>query len=700
MPGSAAGAWEYPPPRDDAQGLSPSFRSPSTDVYVPAYPSDKSARPGALGANPGSSQLPASFWARFAASQEPIMEAAREGSIDTDSQLSGEMNLPLTPHNSLNDDAARVQKGDGSANAAAGNDGSRRPPRAEDGGAAAGRRRAKKPPPPALETRNSFTITAEVPVSPFSNDPEGRLLSNGWEPSWPVQLPAGERDSSEAYCRIFCSDKGRKSARPLSLRSDSGASTAADSPFSRAVSGRGYIADSDEDPDCDSMCRANCQDSSSTGFGGSSPFASSKPSFLERRHSERSPFDGDAETSNGLGRRHSDRAPFTDPAEDPGDLGGMGLFTRRDSQMGFPGLDEELSNGDTPEVPSASPSLSSPFTGRSAAPSPFADPDVQLKGSGSLSQEASPAPSRSSSSSPFAAQQHSSANGDAPGQNGPAAAARWAVPNGMHGNGAANGGDPERSASGRSSADSAITPPTGVNKATGNAVFWAGSKTHGISFVDEPQDAAPKHGSARFPNGDMRLPGGAEAKESPADGDEPSQAELGANDLLADDAEASSGVVAAPAASAATGAEQGASSVDSAQEPAAEAALAGLATSAGADDASSHGQAEGVEADVEARVAAESDAVDSEEVGIGAERKAQSLPSPQQVPGAGGRAAAVSGRALRRTVSKSILRKSTKISVQREAIKGYLIHRCCPCDPPRVHLSCALPSSPCQTTVI
>ncbi|KAK9916670.1 hypothetical protein WJX75_005528 [Coccomyxa subellipsoidea] len=250
-PGFGEGAWEYPPPRDDSQGLSPNFRSHSTDVYVPTDTSDKGARPGSLGTGAASSKLPASFWARYAATHEPIMEAAQEGSIDTDSQTSGELPLPLTPHNSLNEEATSgTQSGNGSADVAPGNNSqpSGQPQRGGAGSGAAGKRRSKKKPAPlVLETRNSFTITAEVPVSPFSNDPEGRLLSNGWEPSWPVQLPAGERDSSEAYCRIFCSDKGRKSARPLSLRSDS--ATAADSPFGSRASSRGYFADSEEDAD-------------------------------------------------------------------------------------------------------------------------------------------------------------------------------------------------------------------------------------------------------------------------------------------------------------------------------------------------------------------------------------------------------------------------------------------------------------------
>ncbi len=34
------------------------------------------------------------------------------------------------------------------------------------------------------------------------------------------------------------------------------------------------------------------------------------------------------------------------------------------------------------------------------------------------------------------------------------------------------------------------------------------------------------------------------------------------------------------------------------------------------------------------------------------------------------------GRSLQRTVSKSILRKSSVVSIQREAVKGYLVHRC------------------------
>lgn len=657
----AAGAWEYPPPRDDSQGLSPSLRSHSTDVYVPTNASDKGARPGSLGTGAASSKLPASFWARYAANYEPIMEAAREGSIDTDSQPSGELPLPLTPHNSLNEEATSgTQSGNGSADVAPGNNSqpSGQPQRGGAGSGAAGKRRSKKKPAPlVLETRNSFTITAEVPVSPFSNDPEGRLLSNGWEPSWPVQLPAGERDSSEAYCRIFCSDKGRKSARPLSLRSDS--ATAADSPFGSRASSRGYFADSEKD--ADSTRGDDSRASSSTAFGGCSPFAGSEPGsggLPERRHSERSPFsdpDEDAETSgSGLGRRHSDRAPFADP--DPGALEGMGLFTRRDSQMGFPGLDEDFSNGNTPELPSASPSLSSPFSSRSAAPSPFANPEVQLKGDTRSQSESS-----ASITSPFTAQRQSSSNGEITGQNG-AAGQSHAVPNGVLGNGAANGGDLERRASGRGRADSANMPPTGVNKTTGNAVFWAGSKSLGISFVDEPEEAAPAPGPARFTNGDMHLPGGAEMSDSSAEdpafgeglSEEPS--ELGADGRPAN---------ALPQRAAAAG---------SPQETAAESAP-GLGSSAAADAVE---RAEGAENGEEPSGAAGNESAADLEAELGAGWKAQSLPSPRATAAAAAAAAdAEAGPALPRRLSKGILRKSVAaISIKREAVKGYLIHRC------------------------
>lgn len=508
------GAWEYPPPRDESQGLH--LRSPSTDVYVPG----DSSVSGTRSSSPG---LPASFWARFAASHEPIPESHREGSNDSDSAASSsERPMPLTPHNSLNKDAA---SGPGRAPDPAANNGAAaaRPARTDAAGRGCGRKKAA---PPELETRDSFSLNADVPQSPFSNDPEGRLLSNGWEPSWPVPELTRPRDSAEAYCRIFCGDKSRKSTRAFSFRSDAPAPDVA-SPFGSRASSHGYFADS--------------EDSCSTGVGGSSPFAGSEPGPLPgRRHSGGpSPF-GDAHegesSESPFGRRHSDRAAFAVP--EPGNLGGSGGLDRRDSQMGFPSL-EELAAMDAAEMSSASTSLSSHFSGRSVDPSPFAAPAVQQKGSVGSSPEPSsstcstttPSTDQTTKStstfasqmpentSPFADQKPTS-NGNV----GERSAADMQTAAGLTArqNGVAvyptAGGVSDRLDSAKERSDSGNTPATGVNKATGNAVFWKGSKTLGISFRDDDDAAAAQNGAANAANG-MRLPGGAGSEDQAAAGE-------------------------------------------------------------------------------------------------------------------------------------------------------------------------------------
>jgi hypothetical protein len=182
--------------------------------------------------------------------------------------------------------------------------------------------------------------------------------------------------------------------------------------------------------------------------------------------------------------------------------------------------------------------------------------------------------------------------------------------------------------------------------------------------VDEPEEAAPAPGPARFTNGDMHLPGGAEmadsSAEDPASGEglreEPS--ELGADGRLAN---------ALPQRAAAAG---------SPQETAAESAP-GLGSSAAADAVE---RAEGAESGEELSGAAGNESAADLEVELGAGWKAQSLPSPRATAAAAAAAAdaeAEAGPALQRRLSKGILRKSVAaISIKREAVKGYLIHRC------------------------
>lgn len=721
-----AGTWEYPPPRDDPQGLSPSrHRSPSTDVFVPA---DASAVNGARSSNPGAArpQLPSSFWARFAASHEPIPEASCEGSSDSTSASRADAPLPLTPHNSLNE-------GDppgSSPGSSLGSSGQKE--------SASGQRKKKKPQPPALETQNSFTITAEVPQSPFSNDPDGKLLSNGWEPSWPVQPIVGERDSSEAYCRIFCNDKSFKN-RVLSLRSDPPAAESVSSLARRASSG-GYYADS-EDEDGDSNAASgdtsSCTTSSSTPGSARdnvpSPFAASEASTMSssardsassmlaaasqsggadsysRRHNGPSPFEQDIagkdrgfsssfsrrdsaqdsplsdQKDGGVGRRRSSRLPFEDPPLEPrGGHDSPDIFTRRDSQMGFPGLpglpglDEDFLNSVAP----ASPQSSS--ADRSPDPSPFAAPEVQGNGPG-------PSPSANPS-------QHSDESSSAHGQIGQSQPAQWAQRNGVHGNGAVSGANGSLSSERRSSTAErkgfGELPATGVNKATGNAVFWAGSKSLGISFVDDPPEEATGvlgHGaSARSSSSSLRLPGGAESHDTKeplqdrgADDEAVHPGQNGGVSLLSDmvlsdhtteqhttSPSGDGGKSVAVPATAAARAEHGRSLHSVVQEVVQE-------TSAESPAGSSEATTAACPAENAQPVGSTSQGALAEPAAKSDRKAAASAQSmvPEGQPLGGTRGG--SGQSLQRSVSgKSILRKSMTVSVKREAVKGYLIHRC------------------------